>query len=125
MLEAFTLGNKKMFRANTGHPMFIDIQRLIHKFVGIDQILEKIVSRLGDINKVYVTGDFANGTDAPVIDLLIVADELDRAYLSRLVEKTEPLVERKIRYMVMSTREFEKYNEKNGNEPMLIIFGIA
>ena len=112
-----------MFRANTKHPMFPDIQKLIHKFVGIDKILDKVISRLGEVNKVFVTGDFANGIDGPVIGLLIVADELDRAYLSRLVEKTEPLVNRKISYIVLTAKEFVEYKESNGHHPTLLIYG--
>ena len=123
LLEAYTAGNKKMFRANTKHPMFPDIQKLIHKFVGIDKILDKVISRLGEVNKVFVTGDFANGIDGPVIGLLIVADELDRAYLSRLVEKTEPLVNRKISYIVLTAKEFVEYKESNGHHPTLLIYG--
>lgn len=123
LLETYNAGNKKMFRANTKHPMFPDIQKLIHKFVGIDQILDKVVSRLGDIKKVFVTGDFANGVDGPVIDLLIVAEELDRSYLSRLVEKTEPMINRKISYVILTGNEFIKYKEGNGTTAKLLIFG--
>lgn len=122
ILETYSRGNKKMFKANIKHPMFSDIQRLIHKFVGIDKILEKVVGRLGEINKVFVTGDFANGIDGPVIDLLIVADDIDRPYLSTLIEKTEPLIKRKIRFMVLNENEFELFVQRTDDEQLLLIY---
>ena len=122
MLETFSDGNKKMYRANTKHPMFGDIQNLLRKFVGIDQIIDKVIHRLGNISKVYVTGDFARGCDSMVIDLLIIADCIDRNYLTQLIEKTEPLIARKIRYAIMQPQEYTEYKAGNGKEARLLIY---
>jgi len=121
LLESSVDGNKKIYKANIKHPIFPDIQNIIKKYVGIDQILEKIISRLGDIKKVYVTGSFADGKDSNVISLLIVANELNRNYLSELVEKTESLIKRKISYVILNENEFLIHKEKN-KEPSLLIF---
>ena len=123
LLETKMKGNKKMYQANAKHPIFPDIQNILKKFIGIDQIVDKVLSRLGEIERVYITGDFANGTDSQVIDLLIIASKLNRSYLTELIEKTETLIHRKIRYINMDPDEFEKYKiQKNGNEPRLLIY---
>lgn len=123
LLEACSEGNKKIFKANTKHPMFSDMQRLIHKFVGIDQILEKIVMRLGDIKKVYVTGDFARGKDGKTIDLLIIAEKIDQKYLAELTRKTESLIKRKIASTILSEKELDEYKKIHKRENRLIVFG--
>jgi len=120
LLETFINGNKKMFRANILHPMFKDIQNLLNKYIGIDQIVEKIINRLGEIIKVYISGDFALGKDSKVIDLIIIADKIDRKYLSALSEKTEKLIKRKIRYAIMNQEDFHEFNKNKGNELLLI-----
>ena len=123
LLETHMKGNKKIYQANTKHPIFLDIQNILKKFIGIDQIVDKILSRLGEIEKVYITGDFANGKDSHIIDLMIIANDLNRSYLSELIEKTEKLINRKIRYINMLSEEFLDYKKnKNGKESRLLIY---
>ncbi len=120
LLETHTSGNKKIYQANVKHPIFTDIQNILKKFIGIDQIIEKVISRLGDINKVYVIGDFANGKDSPVIDLLIIAQKLNRTYLSELIEKTETLIHRKISYIILNESELSEFKERNTGNRLVI-----
>ena len=120
LLETHVSGNKKIYQANSKHPIFPDIQNILKKFIGIDQIIEKVISRLGDINKVYVIGDFANGKDSQIIDLIIIAQKLDRNYLSTLIEKTETLIHRKISYIILNQDEFSDFKEKNKGNRLVI-----
>lgn len=120
LLESHTEGNKKIYQANTKHPIFPDIQNILKKYIGIDQIVEKVVSRLGDIKKVYVIGDFANGKDSKVIELLIVAQQLNRNYLSELVEKTENIIHHKISYIILNETELNDYKQKHKGNRLVI-----
>ncbi len=119
LLKTSIKGNKKMFQANVSHPMFNDIQNLLKKYIGIDQIINKVINRLGKITKVYISGAFAMGKDSKVIDLLIISDDIDRHYLSTLVEKTEKLIKRNIRYAIMNDEELKDFVSQN-NELLLI-----
>jgi hypothetical protein len=92
-------GNKKIFRANTGHPLFREIHNIVLKHIGLDQVVENVIRRLGDVQRVYVVGDFSKGKDSPVIDLIFIG-EFDKTYLTTLVEKAEKIVARKIRYLI-------------------------
>ena len=98
-------GNKKVFQANSGHPLFNDIHRIILKETGIDRGIEKVVHRIGDLKEVYLTGDFARGKDSPVIELILVGTGIDREYLSHKVQQAEDLVGRKISYVILSPAE--------------------
>jgi predicted nucleotidyltransferase len=112
MLTSELSGNKKMYRANTTHPLFGDIHQLLLKHTGIHQLMERItskISRVGDVTAAYLTGSFARGADSPVIDILLVGEGIDRMYLTNLVEKAENFINRKIRYVIVSPEEKEAY----------------
>lgn len=113
-------GNKKIFRANTRHPLFQEIHNIILKHVGLDRVIETIVHRLGDVQCVYLTGNFSRGVDGPVMDLVFIG-EVDKAYLSTLVEKAEKIIGRKIQYLLYTTLESENLDWKEpGQEPLLL-----
>jgi len=53
-------------------------------------------------------GDYARGVDSGIIDLLLVG-EADKAYLQNLIDKVEPMLHRKVRYLTLSEGELEKF----------------
>ena len=107
MLESFSEGNKKMFQANTNHPLFDQIHEILLKHIGVDKIIDDVVKRLGDVQQVFLVGDLAKGKESDVIDLLFVGD-LDKRYLVELIDKVEKLISRKVKYLIYSIGEFEK-----------------
>ena len=104
MLVSQHNGNKKIFQANTAHPLFTEIHSILRKHIGLDHIVENVVKRLGEVEKVFLVGDFSRGLDSQIIDLLFIG-EIDRNYLVHLTEKAEELVKRKIRFLVYSPTE--------------------
>ncbi len=100
-------GNKKIFQANTQHPLYHEIHRLLLKNYGIERIIEDVIKRLGEVERVFLTGSFSQGKDSPVIDLLLIG-HVDQNYLVRLIERAEAIVERKIRYLIYSPQEFQE-----------------
>ena len=113
-------GNKKLYRANTGHPLFKDLNSIILKFVGVEELLERVIDRLGNVQQVYLEGRIAQGLESDIVDLLFVGDDIDRNYLSSLVEKTEPLLKRKIRYLVFEEADAKIYVERHFKDLVLI-----
>ncbi|MBW6460096.1 MAG: ArsR family transcriptional regulator [Bacteroidales bacterium] len=122
LLKTELIGNKKVFRANTRHPLFSDIHNILLKTIGFDQIIERVVTRLGNVEQAYVTGDFARGIDNPIIDIVLVGREIDREYLMRLAAKTEVLIHRKIRFVIFTPEEFEAYRRNLQPSEMLILW---
>lgn len=95
----------KKYIANTVHPLYSNLRSIILKYVGVDQLIEEIFYKLGEIDEVFLTGEFANGIETPFIDLVLVGD-IDREYLNKLVERAEKLLHKKIRIAVYSKNEF-------------------
>ena len=101
-------GRTKVYRANTKHPLFPEIHSMVRKFTGIDQLIPQVLSKLGDIHSAYVVGDYARGMDSGIIDLVLVG-EADKVYLQNLIDKVEPMLHRKIRFLTLSEDELEKF----------------
>ena len=110
MLISFMSGNKKMFMANIKHPLFQDIQNIILKYVGIDKIIATLAGRLGNLDKVYLTGDYAHGKDSGIIDLIFIGD-LDTNYLVQLITKAEQLIQRKIRFLIYTKDDYPQIGD--------------
>lgn len=120
MLISYIDGNKKYFKVNTSHPLYNDIKRIIHKHLGLDTIIEKLVENLGEVEEVYLTGQLARGMESSVIDLVFIG-EINVRYLIKLIAKTEDLLSRKIRYLIFNnTSEFEEW--KKNNETILLLW---
>jgi hypothetical protein len=99
--------NKKIYQANTDHPLFGDIHSIILKETGIDRVIEEVIRSTGNLLSVYLTGDFANGRDSSVIELILVGRDLDDEFLSGKVAQAEALVGRKITCHLMKHEEAE------------------
>jgi hypothetical protein len=95
----------KHYSVNTKHPMFKSLRGVIMQYVGLDQIIENVLDKLGNVDEVYLTGDLALGKNNPFVDLVIVGD-VDKAYLYQLIEKAETLIDKKIRLAIYQPQEF-------------------
>jgi predicted nucleotidyltransferase len=120
MLTSEPVGKKKVFKVNTAHPLFRDLHNIVMKYVGLDQIVEHVIRRLGNLEKVYLTGNFARGMDSEIIDLVFVG-QIDKGYLTQLLEKAEEMIDRRIRYIAFTPEDFsaEKISE-SGTHPLLL-----
>ncbi|QIA08511.1 ArsR family transcriptional regulator [Draconibacterium halophilum] len=105
-------GNRKYFRANGNHPLYTEINSILQKTVGLDTVIDKILKNVGDLNEAYLVGDLAIGKESSIIDLLLVGDDIDTRFVVALVSKAEKLVNKKIRYLVLSEKEKTDYLEK-------------
>ena len=118
-LDTAVVGNKKMFFANIKHPLFHDLNNILKKFVGIDHIIDQVTTQIGDLQAAYITGDFAIGKDSKIIDLVLVGFQLDRPFIDTLVEKAEKFINRRIKYILLTTDEMAQYFI---NKPVLLIW---
>lgn len=120
LLVSSSVGNKKVFQANTAHPLFADIHNIIMKYIGFDQIIENVIQRLGDVQRVYLVGEFSKGADSQIIDLIFFGN-FDKNYLLELIGKAEKLIKRKIRYLLYDEQDIESMDwSQYAPEPLLL-----
>ena len=122
LLVSNNKGRTVLYKANTKHTFFKDIQNVVLKYVGIDDLVENMVSKLGDVKSAYVIGDYANGIDSGIIDLVLIG-EIKQDILNKLTSKTEALINRKIRSVVLTKKEFKKLNKTLDIDNSLLIWG--
>ena len=120
LLRSEVKGNRKYFCANTNHPLFKDINNIVKNFVGIDQLIERVINMVGNLKSAYITGDLARGIDSRIIDLVLVGQNLDTGYIEQLVSKAENMIERKIRYLILTEIQMASYFK---NKPVVLIWG--
>lgn len=104
-------GRTIQYRANTNHPLYNEVRNLVHKYLGIDKIIDHVLSRLGDLQMAFIVGDYANGKDSGTIELVLVGD-IDKDYLNRIAQKAKDLLHRNIQAVVVNRVEFELRREE-------------
>jgi len=114
-------GRQVVFSANTNHPIFQELHSMVNKALGMDQILESIIKRLGHLQQAFLIDDYAEGKDTGIIDLVLIGD-IDKANLMDLTTKTEKYIERKIRTLTMTQEEYEVHGDILNNRPQFLLW---
>ena len=122
LLTSHIEGNRKFFTANTGHPLFPDIQSLMRKHLGIDQLVDHVIEHLGGVKKVYLTGAFAHGQESPDIEILLIGSEIDTAYLENIIAKAGNLINKNILYRLMPVPQFDTDYAGISQEDLLLLW---
>ena len=114
-------GRKIWYKANQKHPLFPELGSMARKVLGVDQVIDSIVNRLGNIEKAFLLDDYAEGKDTGIIDLLLIGD-IDNYHLHDLTRKTERYINRRIRHLVMTRAEFDAFEKELAARPHLLIW---
>lgn len=109
LLASSIEGNKKMFFANTAHPLFTDINNIIKKHIGIDQIISKLFAQIPGLKRAYLTGDIATGKNSDTLDFILVGDELDEVHINKIISEIQPQLPRKMNYSTINFEEQETF----------------
>ena len=120
-LESRKQGRQIHYKANQNHPLFNELQSMVQKALGMDRILESIIERLGNLEEAYLIDDYAEGKDTGIIDLVLIG-QIDQENLVDLVRKTERYIERKIRTLVLSNKEWTALQSNLAKRPLLLIW---
>ena len=92
--------NKIQYKANTKHPMFSVLQKVILKHLGLEDAVEIVLERMGDVEQIILIGDYAKGIDSGKIEIIIVGQDLNTSYVQNLEEKIEKLISRKVTFFL-------------------------
>jgi len=97
-LEKEAIQNKVIYKANTKHPFFTILQKIVRHHIGLDAMVEIILQRMGTIEKVILIGDYAKGNDSGTIEVILVGDDLNTEYIDQLAVKIENEIKRKVKF---------------------------
>ena len=94
--------NKIIYSADAKHPLFTILQKVIRKHLGLEQIVESVLKQMGDVNKIILIGDYAQGRDSGTIEVIIIAKEIDEVYIKKLQRKLKDVIERSVVFYINS-----------------------
>jgi hypothetical protein len=101
-LEKFKDQNKVAYKANINHPLFEILQKVVYKHLGLEEIIERVLERMGPVQKILLVGDYAEGRDSGTIDVVLIGDKLNTEYIEALENKVEDLIDRKVNFYLGS-----------------------
>ena len=113
-LKKNKVNNKVEYKANTEHPLFEILQKVVLKHLGIEEIIEAVLDRMGHVEKIILVGDYAKGIDSGNIEVLLIGKNLDTEYISQIEDKIEKLIDRNV--------TFSLSNKFQNNLPHIILF---
>lgn len=121
LLRTYKNGREVRYQANDQHPLFSELISIVKKVLGIDQVIDNIIARLGDLRLALLVDDYAEGRDTGIIDLVLVG-AIDQRQLADLVAKTEAFIERKIRTLCLTREEYERLAPVIRAKPSLVLW---
>ena len=121
LLKSEKNGRQVFYQANTEHSLFPELKSMVSKVMGIDQVIDSIITRLGNLEKAYLVDDYAEGKDTGIIDIILIGD-IDQYHLNDLSRKTERYIKRKIRSLVLSQTEYQEMLPSLIKRPQVLIW---
>ena len=61
--------NKVVYNVNTKHPLYETLRQVVMKHLGLDEIVETVVNKMGGVKKIILVGDYARGFDSGRIEV--------------------------------------------------------
>ncbi len=94
--------NKIEYNVNIKHPLYETLKKVVYKHLGLEDIVETVLERMGNIEKIIITGDYAKGIDSGNIEIILVGKDLNFNYISQLEHKIEKIIERQVSFLLTS-----------------------
>ena len=92
--------NKVIYNANTSHPMFGVLQKIVRQHLGLEEIVETVIERIGDIDQIALTGEYAKGIDSGNIQIIINGSKVNNDYLESIKPKIKKKIGRDVNFLL-------------------------
>ena len=97
-LQKEAIQNKVSYKANTKHPLYTVLQKIVFQYIGLDSVVDMVLERMGAVRKIIVIGDYANGIDSGLIEVIVLGNDLNVEYIDNLSDKIENQIKRKVQF---------------------------
>lgn len=92
--------NRVIYNANTSHPMFDVLQKIVRQHLGLEEIVETVIKRIGDVDRIALTGDYAKGIDSGNIEIIINGSKVNNEYLKNIKSKIKKKIGREVTFLL-------------------------
>ena len=90
--------NKIEYQVNSKHPLYETLRNVVLKHLGIEDIVETVLKKMGNVNEIILVGDYAEGKDSGNIEIFLVGKNLNMNYITQLEPKIEKNIDRKVSF---------------------------
>lgn len=94
--------NKVEYQVNSNHPLFETLRRVVLKHLGIEDIVDAVLEKMGGVKKILLIGDYAEGKDTGNIEIFLIGNDLNMNYINQLEPKIEKIIDRKVSFYLSS-----------------------
>ena len=91
--------NKVVYNVNTKHPLYSTLRQVVMKHLGLDDIVETVVNKMGSVKKIILVGDYARGYDSGRIEVFLLGNDLNTEYIEQLAPKIESVIDRQVSFL--------------------------
>ena len=102
--------NKIEYNVNISHPLYDTLRNVVMKHLGLEDIVETVLDRMGNVQDIILIGDYAKGIDSGTIEIFLVGKPLNTQYISQLEEKIEKLINRKVSFYLTTNFKSKQDN---------------
>jgi biotin operon repressor len=99
--------NKIQYLANTAHPLFSSLQKIVWQHLGLEFIAEQVIERMGNVEVISLVGDYAKGIDSGTIEIRITGDQLNEDYFIRLSKKLSSQLKRNVKIEAQHDKDMQ------------------
>ncbi len=97
-LNKVKVNNKVEYKANTKHPLYETLRKVVLKHLGLEDVVETVLERMGDVDQIILVGDYAKGKDSGLIEVFLIGKGLNMEYIAQLEKKIENIIKRKVSF---------------------------
>ena len=106
------------YTANTMHPLYEVLQKVVMKHLGLEDIVDNVLEKMGNVEQIILVGDYAQGNDSGLIEVFLIGQGLNMQYIAQLEDKIEGLIGRKVSFYLASKflankKHIVLFNSKN------------
>tara|TARA_B100000902_G_C27078143_1_gene797500 strand:+ start:34 stop:549 length:516 start_codon:yes stop_codon:yes gene_type:complete len=101
-IKKVKVNNKVEYKANTEHPLFEVLRKVVLKHLGLEDLVETVLERMGDVDQIILIGDYAKGNDSGFIEVFLIGKDLNMEYIANIENKIEKLINRKVSFYLAS-----------------------
>lgn len=111
-LNKVKLDNKVEYNVNISHPLYETLRKVVLKHLGLEDLVEVVLDRMGNVEYISLIGDYAKGIDSGNVEVFLVGKDLNFNYISQLEEKIKNLIGREVSFYLSSSLPTNQFHIK-------------
>ena len=80
--------------------MFEVLQKIVRRHLGLEDIVETVIDKIGDVDQIALTGKYAEGIDSGNIEIIINGSKVNYEYLKNIKPKIKKKIGREVSFLL-------------------------